>query len=134
MSCCAGRSAGQRASPGLQSRWRLSLGRADLPTSLPLLGPELDRLLAGDLLAALEQRRLAGDQFATGELQRPGVAAVADGAEVQHLAAITEPALLGGERRPLAGDSAGVHGLLRPPPVPSPAAGSCRRSNPGSGW
>ncbi len=108
--------------------------RAHLPTSLALLGPELDRLLPADLFAALEQRRLAGDQLAGGELQGLGVTAVANRVEVQHLAAIAEPALLGGERRPLAGDSAGGHGLLRPPPAPSPAAVSCHRSNPGSGW
>lgn len=74
--------------------WRRPLRRADLPTSLPLLGPEPDRFLAGDLLAALEQRHLAGDQFAAGELQGLGVTALANRIEVQHLAAIAEPALL----------------------------------------
>ena len=75
---------------------------------LPLLGPELDRLHAGDLLAALEQRRLAGDEFAGGELQHLGEAGVADGTEVQHLAAIAEPTVPGGKRRALACHGAGA--------------------------
>ena len=84
-----------------------------MPTSLPLLGPELDRLLAGDLLAALEQRRLAGDQLAAGELQRLGEAGVADRAEVQHLAAFAQPAVLRGERRALI-LLVGMHRALSP--------------------
>lgn len=70
------------------------MGRADLPTSLPLLGPELDRLLTGDHLAAPEQRRLAGDQLAGVELQGLGIPPVADGADVQHPPAFEEPAAL----------------------------------------
>jgi len=59
-------------------RRRRPLGRADLPPSSPLLGPELDCLIPGDLLAVLEQWRLARDQFANGELQGLGVDAVAN--------------------------------------------------------
>ena len=39
---------------------------APCPPLLTVLGPELDRLLAGDLLAELDQRCLAGDQLAGG--------------------------------------------------------------------
>jgi hypothetical protein len=53
---------------------------------------------------------------------------------MEHLAAIAEPALLRRQRRP-AGTVRDVHReLLRPPPAPIPADGSCRQSSPGSGW
>lgn len=67
---------------------------ADLPTHLALLGPELDRFLTRDLLAALQQGRLARDQLAPGELQRLRDVLLADRLEVQHLAAIAQPAVL----------------------------------------
>ena len=55
-----------------QQQNRRSAGGQLRPLPLPLLtvlGPELDRFLAGDLLAELDQRCLAGDQLAGGELQ-----------------------------------------------------------------
>ena len=103
---------GEHDAEGCSGSWRLRrtpLRPTSPPALLPLLGPELDRLLPSDLLAALplsgrlrlEQRRLAGDQFAGGELQGLGVAAVANRFEIEHLTAIADPALPGRERWPL---------------------------------
>jgi hypothetical protein len=81
--------------PG-DSRWRYPLGRARLPALLALLGPELDRLLAGQLPALLEQRRLtAGHHFPEGHLQALAPAVVAPWPEVQPLSAVAQPAFLG---------------------------------------
>ena len=86
---------------------------------------------AGELLAflplrgrlRLEQRRLtAGHHLPDGHFQALAPAVVAERLEVQHLAAIAQPALLRREWRPFLVTD--VHGLLRPPLVPSPA-GRC---------
>ena len=106
-----------------------------------LLGPEPDRLLTRQLPAflplrgrlRLEQRRLtAGHHLPEGHLQALTPAVVTPWTEVQHLAAVAQPAFLGRERRSL--PVTDVHGPLRPPPAPSPSGGPGRRSNPGSGW
>lgn len=72
------------------------LRRAALPALLPLLLPELQRLLPIQLYPPLEQRhRLIAQQLAAGDLQ-PLVPAVPDGGpEMQHLAAVADPDLTG---------------------------------------
>jgi hypothetical protein len=92
--------AGRRAG-GFTSGGGRPLGLAGLPALLAPLRPQLDRLLAGDLFAALplrgrlplEQGRLAGDQLAAGELKGLGEALPTDGMEVQHLAAVVKRAV-----------------------------------------
>ena len=82
-----------------------------MPAVLVLLGPEPDRLLAGQLPALFEQRRLtAGHQLPQRHLQRLRPALVAQGPEVQHFAAVADPAFSGRERRSL--PITDVHGAL----------------------
>ena len=133
--CCAKPHWIRRVSAGSQ-RWRwCPLRSAHLPAGLPLLPPELDRLLAGDLLAVLQQRRLPDrHHLPQRHLQGLALAVVAERLEVEHLAAVTDPGLLRRERR-AAGTVDDVHSaLLRPPPAPNPSGGPCHRSSPGSGW
>ena len=121
------------SSSGLAQWRRLPLRRADLPAGTALLGPELDRLISHQLPAMFEQRWLpAGHYLSKSHLQALAPAVVAAWLEMEHLAAIAEPALLGGKLRTLA--ITDVHGRFRPPPAPSPAVGSGRRSSPGNGW
>jgi hypothetical protein len=60
---CSPHAGGGTKGGWLHLRRRRPLGLTGLPTSLPLLGPDLDRLLAGDLPAVFEQRYLARDKF-----------------------------------------------------------------------
>ena len=120
----------------------LAIGLALLVLLLALLGPELDRLLAGQLPAflplrgrlRLEQWRLtAGHHLPEGHLEALAPAVVTQRLEMQHLAAITNPAFLGRERR-AAGPVDDIHlELLRPPPAPNRSGGPCHQSSPGSG-
>ena len=74
---------------GPQRLLRDPLRRTRPPSLLPLLAPELDRLLSHQLPAVLKQRRLsARHHFPQSHLQQLTPAVVAPGLEVQHLAAI----------------------------------------------
>jgi hypothetical protein len=65
---------------------------------LTFFGPELDRLLPGQLPALLEQRRLsAGHHLAEGDLEVLAPAVVTAGLEVEHLAAVADPGLVSGD-------------------------------------
>ena len=82
--------------------WRAPLRWAGPPTQLPLLVPELDRLLSRQLLTPFEQRhRLARDHLPQRHFQRLAPAVIPERLEVQHLPAITDPALARRERRAL---------------------------------
>jgi hypothetical protein len=92
--------------------WQLPLRRGGQPALLALLRPELQRLLATEIQPPpplcgrlrLEQRhRPTRQQFPHRVLHRLVPAIPANGSEVQHLAAIAEPAVAGRGRRPVAG-------------------------------
>ena len=123
------------SSSGPAQWWRRPLRLADLPALLALLSPELDRLISHQLPAVFQQRWLpAGHYLSKSHLQALAPAVVAAGLEMEHLAAIAEPALLRRQRRP-AGTVRDIHReLLRPPPAPSPSDALARQSSPGSGW
>jgi len=112
-------------------RW-LPLRRCHLPTLLALTGPELEGLIAAELQPPFEQRhRLIRKQLPHGDLQSLGPAIPPGRPEVEDLATIADPALLGREGRPLA--VAGDRGWLMPTQVPSPVASPCRPSSPDIG-
>ncbi|MFM7465945.1 MAG: hypothetical protein ACKO28_10845 [Cyanobium sp.] len=65
--------------------------------------PELDGLLPADLSPMLEKGGgLTRDQFTAGELQRLAPSIPTGWPEMQHLASIADPSILGGEGRPVA--------------------------------
>jgi len=88
-------------------RWRrMPLGCTGPPPLLALLAPELDGLFTAEFLAVLEQRhRLIRQQFAAGHLQSLAPAIPVGRSEVEHAAAVAEPALFWREGRPPAGPS-----------------------------
>jgi hypothetical protein len=91
-----------------QPRWKGSgrhsspLGTTRGPALLSLFTPKLDRRFPGEFPAVFEQRHwLSGQQLPDRDLQLLTPAIPAGRTEVEHLAAITDPALLGRERWPL---------------------------------
>jgi len=79
----------------------------DLPALLPLLCPKLEGLLPPELEAPLEQRhRLIRQQLPHRDFELLTPAIPAAWPEVEHMAAIAEPGLLGRQRRPVAGSTA----------------------------
>jgi hypothetical protein len=93
------------------------LRRTRFPALQSHAAPEADRLLAAQLPAAFQKRYLLpGDQLADGDLEVLLPAVVAARLEVEHLAPVTEPALLGRKRRSVAVSNSSRH-LRRPTPL-----------------
>ena len=90
---------GEHDAEGCSGSWRFRrtpLRPTSPPALLPLLGPELDRLISHQLPAMFQQRWLpAGHHLSKSHLQALAPAVVAAGLEMEHLAAIADPALLG---------------------------------------
>ena len=109
--CCRTRRAGsgrhgapcRRFCSSLEAgRRRPPLRRTGLPALLALGDPELEGFFPAQLPAPFEQRWLPiGHHFPEGHLHRLVTAIPEGGPEVQHLAAVADPRLLGRQRRPV---------------------------------